>query len=96
MGPVRLMAGGHRFCDSFLVDIGINMTCPDCEYHKRRAQIWRHQAYKLGGKPLPWEPWVGLTEEEQQKLHDEWQKRMDGWGSFYQAIEAKLKEKNGG
>ena len=38
--------------------------------------------------------WVGLTDEEQQELHDKWQKRMDGWGSFYQTIEAKLKEKN--
>lgn len=44
----------------------------------------------------PKREWVGLTEEEQQKLYDEWQKRMDGWGSFYKAIEVKLKEKNDG
>ena len=31
------------------------MTCPDCEYHKSRAAIWRHEAYKIGGTPLPWD-----------------------------------------
>jgi hypothetical protein len=31
------------------------MTCPDCEYHKGRAALWRHEAYKLGGTPLPWD-----------------------------------------
>jgi hypothetical protein len=36
--------------------------------------------------------WYGLTDEEQQELYDQWQD--DGWGSFYKAIEAKLKEKN--
>jgi hypothetical protein len=39
-------------------------------------------------------PWVGLTDEEQQKLYDEWIKAGDGWGTFYALIEAKLKEKN--
>jgi hypothetical protein len=27
--------------------------CPHCEYHKQRAQIWRDEAYKLSGHPLP-------------------------------------------
>jgi len=27
--------------------------CPICEYHKQRAQIWRDEAYKLSGHPLP-------------------------------------------
>lgn len=27
----------------------------EIEHHKRRAQIWRNEAYKLGGKPLPWD-----------------------------------------
>ena len=31
------------------------MTCPDCEYHKSRAAIWRHEAYRIGGTPLPWD-----------------------------------------
>tara|TARA_R110000822_G_scaffold45250_3_gene121078 strand:- start:1927 stop:2157 length:231 start_codon:yes stop_codon:yes gene_type:complete len=37
--------------------------------------------------------WVGLTDEEQQQAYEEWQN--EGWGVFYNAIEAKLKQKNG-
>ena len=36
--------------------------------------------------------WVGLTDEEQQQAYEQWQN--DGWGVFYRAIEAKLKERN--
>ena len=36
--------------------------------------------------------WVGLTDEEQQQAYEQCQN--DGWGVFYNAIEAKLKEKN--
>lgn len=36
--------------------------------------------------------WVGLTYEEQRELYKKHE--MDGWGHFYNAIEAKLKEKN--
>ena len=39
-------------------------------------------------------PWKGLTDEEQHQLWRQWIESMDGWGSFYRAIEAKLKEKN--
>jgi hypothetical protein len=27
--------------------------CPNCEYHKKRTQIWREEAYKQAGHPLP-------------------------------------------
>ena len=27
--------------------------CPHCEYHKQRAQIWRDEAYRLAGHPMP-------------------------------------------
>jgi len=37
-------------------------------------------------------PWVGLTDEEQLEIYKK--HSMDGWGLFYDAIEAKLKEKN--
>jgi len=31
----------------------IGMTdCPNCEYHKQRAQLWRDEAYKQSGHPL--------------------------------------------
>ena len=136
--------------------------CPNCEYQRKRAQLWRDEAYKQAGHPLPereqepvafashgvvnWiadkqfmheaalyerptqqEPvackechlkdlvydllgelkvanlklsvraqrtWVGLTYEEQRELYKKHE--MDGWGHFYNAIEAKLKEKNYG
>ena len=54
--------------------------CPNCEYHKQRAQIWRDEVYKLAGHPLPRkeksmtheEQIAKLTEmlEIQQKLHE--------------------------
>jgi len=31
------------------------MTCPDCERNSYRAALWRHEAYRLGGTPLPWD-----------------------------------------
>ena len=27
--------------------------CPNCEYHKQQAQLWRDEAYKQAGHPLP-------------------------------------------
>lgn len=36
--------------------------------------------------------WVGLTDDEQQQAYE--QSQNEGWGVFYNAIEAKLKEKN--
>ena len=27
--------------------------CPNCEYHSKRAQLWRDEAYKQAGHPLP-------------------------------------------
>jgi hypothetical protein len=27
--------------------------CPNCEHHKKRAQLWRDEAYKQAGHPLP-------------------------------------------
>jgi len=66
--------------------------CPNCEYHRKRAQLWRDEAYKQAGHPLPKREWVGLTDEEQLELYKK--HSMNGWGLFYNAIEAKLKEKN--
>jgi hypothetical protein len=37
-------------------------------------------------------PWKGLTDKEQLELYKE--HCMDGWGLFYNAIQAKLREKN--
>jgi hypothetical protein len=50
--------------------------CPNCEYHRQRAQLWREEAYKQAGHPLPereQEP-VAFINVEQRKL--EWAKYM--------------------
>jgi hypothetical protein len=42
--------------------------CPSCEYNKQRAQLWRDEAYKHAGHPLPEREWVGLTKEERHEI----------------------------
>lgn len=32
-----------------------DLASDECEYHKQRAALWRHEAYRLGGTPLPWD-----------------------------------------
>ena len=71
--------------------------CPNCEYHKKRAQLWRDEAYKQAGHPLPEREWVGLTDEEVSEIIDAEIGFNSCWGpeeAFARAIEAKLKEKN--
>jgi len=69
--------------------------CPYCEYQKKLAQLWRHEAYKLSGHPFDWEPelmmrkWVSLTDEDEI----DWEEG-DSLRDLVKAIEAKLKEKN--
>ena len=65
--------------------------CPNCEYHRKRAQLWREEAYKQAGHPLPEREWVGLTDEEISEV--DW-KSNETLHEFARAIEAKLKEKN--
>jgi hypothetical protein len=71
--------------------------CPNCEYHRQRAQRWREEAYKQAGHPLPERGWVGLTYEDMTKLQKD---LYDAKGesvlptTFAMAVEAKLKEKN--
>ena len=77
--------------------------CPNCEYYRKRAQLWREEAYRQAGHPLPEREWVGLTDEEIEGAID------DGFAfglndgnvsndyviRYVRVIEAKLKEKNG-
>jgi hypothetical protein len=71
--------------------------CPNCEYHKKRAQLWRDEAYKLGGHELP-SRWEGLTDEDIFGIFGTY--RGDADYNHDQLlldarrIEAKLKEKN--
>ena len=65
--------------------------CPNCEYHRQRAQRWRDEAYKQAGHPLPEREWVGLTKDEVEIL------AYKAEGNTWKAVElaeAKLKEKN--
>lgn len=65
------------------------MTCPDCEYHKNRAAIWRAEAYKHAlGHDVIERPWVGLTGEEKASC------AAPTYAETVDRVEAKLKEKN--
>ena len=62
--------------------------CTTDKAYAEKDPAWTPMYYK--------HEWVGLTEEEQRQLWQQWIESMDGWGHFYRAIEAKLKEKNNG
>ena len=68
--------------------------CPNCEYHRKRAQLWREEAYKLAGYPLPEREWVGLTDAEIAECFEFIVEEDTQAVKFAHAIEAKLKEKN--
>ena len=80
------------------------IDCPTCEYHKQRAQLWRDEAYRLAGHPLPErkKEWVGLTDDEIDLLeelyappvHPDFVNDADHCLELIRHIEAKLKEKN--
>ena len=69
--------------------------CPNCEYHKKRAQNWRDEAYKQAGHPLPEREWVGLTDDAEIFAISNTMPYANRF-EFARAIEAKLKEKNNG
>jgi hypothetical protein len=73
----------------FLEEQQITADCPNCEYHRKRAQLWRDEAYKQAGHPLPEREWVGLTDEDDI----DWEEGGN-LKDLVKAIEAKLKEKN--
>jgi hypothetical protein len=50
------------------------------------------KAVNVMAQPKQEPEWVGLTDDEQQQAYEQWQN--EGWGVFYRAIEAKLKERN--
>jgi hypothetical protein len=68
--------------------------CPNCEYHRQRAQLWRDEAYKQAGHPLPERGWVGLTDAEIAECFEFIVEEDTQAIKFAHAIEAKLKEKN--
>ena len=70
--------------------------CPNCEYHKKRTQLWREEAYKQAGHPLPEREWVGLTDEEIAECFEFIVEEDTQAIKFAHALEAKLKELNNG
>jgi hypothetical protein len=65
--------------------------CPNCEYHRKRTQLWREEAYKQAGHPLPEREWVGLTKDEVEILA--YKAEGNAWKAV-ELAEAKLKERN--
>ena len=66
------------------------------KYFRWKKPSSTYKPIALYTSPPAQRTWVGLTDEEQQAAYDAWQQKDDGWGSFYDLIEAKLKEKNNG
>ena len=64
--------------------------CPTCEYHKQRAQIWRDEAYRLAGHPLPERDPVLEEREACAKIADEW---AVGWPHPSQVIAERIRER---
>ena len=46
------------------------MRCEDCERYKLSAAMWRNEAYKHAGTPLPWEPEELLRQEYKRGYAD--------------------------
>ena len=73
-----------------------DFECLRCEHHKNRAARWRAEAYKQAGHDKIELPWVGLTDEEIWSNGSRLSLSERGIREFARAIEARLKEKNGG
>ena len=58
----------HSFSQDKMHIVMRNTDCPNCEYHRQRAQRWRDEAYRQAGHPLPEREWVGLTKEERHEI----------------------------
>jgi hypothetical protein len=72
------------------------MTCPDCERFKESASLWRNEAYRLGGTPLPWSPDEALLRkalDALQDIGDEWGFTSDRTLPKRRAVVAALEER---
>jgi hypothetical protein len=74
--------------------------CPNCEYHRKQTQLWRDEAYRQAGHPLPEREWVGLTDEEKdgKRVLENGllfnTAEVQVWELAVQWAEVKLKERN--
>jgi hypothetical protein len=66
-------------------------------YHGYDKPVIDESAAKRIATALGWEPqrtWVGLTYEDKESFWTADQMTQEEWGELFNAIEAKLKEKN--
>ena len=42
--------------------------CPNCERYKASASMWRNEAYRVAGHPLPWSPDEKLLQDALEAL----------------------------
>jgi hypothetical protein len=59
--------------------------CPNCEYHRQRAQLWREEAYKLSGHPLPEQEyenvkWNTTRDEVLEEVAEEFERMRIAFG----------------
>ena len=60
----------HSFSQDKMHIVMRNTDCPNCEYHRKRTQLWREEAYRQAGHPLPEREetpaaWMVYTQEGQ-------------------------------
>jgi hypothetical protein len=53
-------------------------TCPQCRSYKLSAAMWRNEAYKHAGTPLPWEPEELLRKEYERGYWDGMKAKFGG------------------
>lgn len=64
--------------------------CPNCGRYKASASMWRNEAYRVAGHPLPWSPDEELLQRALDALnHVNVQARVD----VIAALKARLEEK---
>lgn len=63
------------------------MSCKDCEHHRLSAAMWRNEAYKHAGTPLPWNPEELLRKEYERGFIDGMQEQLR------RIVEERVKEK---
>ena len=56
--------------------------CPNCEYHRKRAQFWRDEAYKQAGHPLP----EREQEHDYKDLYEKEKRKSAMWLSKYEEV----------
>lgn len=79
------------------------VDCPDCERYKASASMWRNEAYRVAGHPLPWSPDMHLLKRALDALDtaqdyaldatEEFHRNMAGYKQHrHDAMDADVKE----